>query len=62
MARDPRSRPTDDGAPPVQQERTSGLVPEELTEPVQKRTAADPDWLSMATVDPAFFLKDSNSE
>ena len=62
MARDPRSRLTDDGAQPAQQERTSRLVPEEVAEPTQKRTSADPAWLTMATADPAFFLKDSISE
>jgi hypothetical protein len=61
MARDPRGRPTDDGAQPVQQETPSGLVPEEAAEPIQKRTSADPDWLTMATADPAFFLKEPGS-
>jgi hypothetical protein len=62
MARDPRSRPTDDGAQPVQQEGPSGIVPEELAEPARKRNAVDEDWLSMATADPALFLKDSGPE
>jgi hypothetical protein len=62
MARDPRSRLTDDGAQPVQQEWPSGLVPEEVAEPGAKQNASDMDWLSMSTADPAFFLKDSGSE
>ena len=62
MARDPQSRLTDDGVPPVQPERPSGLVPEEIAEPDTKQNAADTDWLSMTTADPAFFLKDSGSE
>ena len=59
MARDPQSRPTDDG---VQQETSSGLAPEEMTEPGTKQNISDTDWLSMTTADPAFFLKDSGSE
>jgi len=41
------------------QDRTT---PEEVAEPDRKRTAADTDWLSMATADPAHFLKDPDSE
>jgi hypothetical protein len=37
-------------------------TPEEVAEPGRKRTAADTDWLSMATADPAHFLKDLHSE
>jgi hypothetical protein len=37
-------------------------TPEEVTEPGRKRTAADAEWLSMATADPAHFLKDLHSE
>jgi hypothetical protein len=59
MARDPRGRLTEDG---VQPERPSGLVPEEIAEPDTKQNAADRDWLSMSTADPAFFLKDSEPE
>ena len=59
MARDPQSRPTDDG---VQPETSSGPAPEEMTEPGAKQNASDTDWLSMTTADPAFFLKDSGSE
>jgi hypothetical protein len=35
---------------------------EEIAEPGRKRTAADTEWLSMATADPAHFLKDLSSE
>jgi hypothetical protein len=62
MPRDPQNRLTDDGAQPVQPERPSGLAPEEVAEPGRKQNAADADWLSMATADPALFLKDSGSE
>ena len=62
MPRDPKSRPTGEGAQPVQPERPSGPAPEEVAEPDQKRNAADADWLSMATADPALFLKDPGSE
>jgi hypothetical protein len=62
MPRDPQIRLTDDGAQQVQPERPSGMVPEEVAEPDQKRNTLDPDWLSMATADPALFLKDSGSE
>ena len=37
-------------------------TPEEVAEPGRKRTAADTEWLSMATADPAHFLKDLHSE
>ena len=58
MPRDPQSRLTDDGARP---ESASGIVPEEVAEPAAKQSA-DTDWLSVTTADPAFFLKDSDSE
>jgi hypothetical protein len=35
---------------------------EEVTEPGRKQTAADTEWLSMATADPAHFLKDPDSK
>jgi len=41
------------------QDRT---MPEEVSEPGQKRNAPDPEWLSMATADPAHFLKDLRLE
>ncbi|HET6661042.1 MAG TPA: hypothetical protein VFH16_14095 [Rubrobacter sp.] len=37
-------------------------TPEEIAEPGLKRTAADTEWLSMATADPAHFLKDPDSK
>ena len=37
-------------------------TPEEVSEPAQKRNAADTEWLSIATADPAHFLKDLHSE
>ena len=58
MPDEPLSHVTDDGAQPVQPERAPGLVPEEVAEPGRKRSIADADWLSMATADPAHFLKD----
>lgn len=62
MPTDPQGRLTDDVAQPVQPERPSGLAPEEVAEPGRKHSAADADWLSMATADPALFLKDAGSE
>ena len=62
MARDPQGRLTDYGVQPVQPERPAGLVPEEIAEPDTKQNVPDTDWLSMTTSDPAFFLKDSDSE
>ena len=62
MPRDPQDRLTEDGTQPVQPERPSGLAPEEVAEPGRKQNVADADWLSMATADPALFLKDSGSE
>ena len=35
---------------------------EEVAEPGRKRNAADAEWLSMATADPAYFLKDPHAE
>jgi hypothetical protein len=37
-------------------------TPEEVAEPGRKRTAADTEWLSMATADPAHFLKELHPE
>ena len=37
-------------------------TPEEVAEPGRKRIAADTEWLSMATADPAHFLKDIHTE
>ena len=60
MPRDPQSRAADEEAQPVIPERPSGLGPEEIAG--RKQNAAEPDWLSMATADPALFLKDSGLE
>ena len=62
MARDPQSRLTDDGAQTVRPGRPTEVAPEEVAEPGRKQGAADDDWLSMATADPALFLKDPGSE
>ncbi len=35
---------------------------EDVAEPGWKRNAADTEWLSMATADPAYFLKDPHAE
>jgi hypothetical protein len=35
---------------------------EDVAEPGRKRNAADTEWLSMATADPAYFLKDPDSK
>ncbi|MBA2713392.1 MAG: hypothetical protein H0U55_07550 [Rubrobacteraceae bacterium] len=59
MTRDPQTRVTDDAAQP---ERPSGIVPEDVAEPDRKQNAADADWLSMATADPAMFLKETRAE
>jgi hypothetical protein len=37
-------------------------MPEEIAELGRKRNAADAEWLSMATADPAHFLKDLHLE
>ncbi len=37
-------------------------TPEEVAEPGRKWTVADTEWLSMATADPAHFLKDPDSK
>lgn len=60
MPRDPQSRVAGEDAQPVSQERPAGLAPEEVAG--KRQDAAEPDWLSMATADPALFLKDSGSE
>jgi hypothetical protein len=62
MPIDPQNRLTGENVQPVQPERPSGLVPEDVAEPDQKLRPAETDWLSMTTADPAFFLKDSNPE
>ena len=37
-------------------------TPEEVAQPGRKRAAADTEWLSMATADPAHFLKELRPE
>ncbi len=58
MPRDPQSRVAGEDAQPVIPERPSGLAPEEVAGPGKGQDAVEPDWLSMATADPAHFLKD----
>ena len=43
-------------------EEQGSTTPEEVAEPGRKRIAADTEWLSMATADPAHFLKDPESK
>jgi hypothetical protein len=43
-------------------ERPDRTTPEEVAEPGRTRSAADAEWLSMATADPAHFLKDPDSK
>jgi hypothetical protein len=43
-------------------EEPDRTTPEEVAEPGGKRIAADTGWLSMATADPAHFLKDPDSK
>ena len=63
MPNEPQDRSADvsvEQVPPGEgQARTT---PEEVAEPGRKRTAADTEWLSMATADPAHFLKDPDSK
>ena len=63
MSNEPQDRRADVSlqqvGPGEGQDRT---MPEEVAEPGRKRTAADTEWLSMATADPAHFLKDLHSE
>jgi hypothetical protein len=61
MPNEPQDRRPDIG---VQQfwEGPDLTTPEEVAEPGLKRTAVDTEWLSMATADPAHFLKDPDSK
>ena len=58
------NEPQDRSPDRVQQfgEGPDRTTPEEVAEPGLKRTAADTEWLSMATADPAHFLKDPDSK
>jgi hypothetical protein len=59
----PQGRSVDGGIQKLEPENGPDLItPEEVAEPGRKRNAPDPEWLSMATADPAHFLKDVLSE
>jgi hypothetical protein len=59
MPNEPQDRSADVSVPQVRPgEGPDRTTHEEVAEPVRKRTAADIEWLSMATADPAHFLKD----
>jgi hypothetical protein len=63
MPRDPQRRTSDDSTPPVGPENgPDHTTTQEVAEPGRKRNDADTEWLSMATADPAHFLKDLHSE
>jgi hypothetical protein len=58
MTDEPRGRIVDGGIQQVGPgDGPDRTTPEEATERGQKRNAQDPEWLSMATADPAHFLK-----
>jgi hypothetical protein len=63
MPNEPQDRSADvkaqQGGPGEGLDRTT---PEEVADPGRKRTVADTEWLSMATADPAHFLKDPDSK
>jgi hypothetical protein len=63
MPKEPQDRSADVSVQQVGPgEEPARTTPEEVAEPGRKRTAADTEWLSMATADPAHFLKDLHSE
>ena len=63
MFNDPQDRSTDGSTQQVgPADGLDRTTPEEATGPVKKRKAADAEWLSMATADPAHFLKDLHPE
>jgi hypothetical protein len=63
MSNNPQIRRAEEGTKLILPERRPpDPIPEEVAEPGRKRTAADTEWLSMATADPAHFLKDLHSE
>jgi len=62
MPNEPQGRSADDGTQRVGSGDGPGLTREEVAEPGRKRSAADAEWLSMATADPAYFLKDPSLE
>jgi hypothetical protein len=63
MPNEPQDRSADVKAQQVGPgEGLDRTTPEEVAEPGRKRTVADTEWLSMATADPAHFLKDLDSK
>jgi hypothetical protein len=63
MPNDPQSRRTEDGTRrALPESRPPDAIPEEVAEPGRRRNVADAEWLSMATADPAHFLKDLRQE
>jgi hypothetical protein len=63
MSNEPQNRSADGSVQQVGPgDGLDGTPPEEVAEPGRKRTAADTEWLSMATADPAHFLKDPDSK
>ena len=63
MPNEPQGRRADGGMQQVGPgEGPDRTTPEEVSEPAQKRNPADTEWLSMATADPAHFLKDLHFE
>jgi len=63
MPKRPQNRVADDGNwPALADSRPPDTIPEEVAEPGRKRDVADTEWLSMATADPAHFLKDLRLE
>ena len=63
MPKEPQDRSADVSIQQVGPgEGPARTAPEEVAEPGRKRTAADTEWLSMATPDPAHFLKDQDSK
>ncbi len=55
MPDEPQGRRVDGGGP-------DPTTPEEVAAPGWKPNEADAEWLSMATADPAYFLKDLRPE
>jgi hypothetical protein len=54
MPNEPQGRRVDDGPDPT--------LLEEVAEPGRVPNDADAEWLSMATADPAYFLKDPDAK
>ena len=63
MPHRPQGRSVDSGIQKAEPEHGPDLITaEEVAEPGRKPNAEDAEWLSMATADPAHFLKDVLSE